>query len=201
MHPLIVPALLLFATLFQRKTQVAEALREGPKPTPPPGGVRPPTRKPAGPARAMPARAAAPVSRNPPLDIQHAPEHPDVLPAPPHEQAAVDAAMAQVVKEHQAIRTDPYAPPAAAPTPMPPAPELTAEQQKQRAAAQKLLKFLIATGRFGTLAHDIKSKKDRPAEIKEAQRVLRVAPDGIVGPKTRAAAAAVGVALPDRPEH
>lgn len=205
MHALIIPALLLLASLSQRRSQVAEALREGPKPTPPPGGLRPARAKPRPThhARAMPARDAAPVSRKPPLDVQHVQEHPDVLPAPPQEQAAVDAAMAQVVKEHHAIRTDPYAPPQASPKPAPPMPmpppELTAEQQKQRAAAQKLLAFLIKTGRFGTLAHDTKSKKDRPAEIKEAQRVLRVSPDGIVGPKTRAAAAAVGVALPERP--
>jgi hypothetical protein len=174
----------------------------------------------------MPARAAAPASHKPPLDVQHAPEHPDVLPAPPHDQAAVDATMAQVIKdlEHKQMNApqptgnataftqavpvpadqlrDPFVPPPnAADEPTAPFVNTFTElQQKQRAAAQKLLKFLIATGRFGTLAHDTKSKKDRPAEIKEAQRVLRVSPDGIVGPQTRAAAAAVGVALPERPK-
>jgi murein L,D-transpeptidase YcbB/YkuD len=71
--------------------------------------------------------------------------------------------------------------------------------EKKRAAAQKLLAFLIKTGRFGTMAHDTKHKKDRPNEIKVAQRALGVEPDGIVGPQTTAAAAAVGVALPPRP--
>ena len=102
------------------------------------------------------------------------------------------------------VLRDPFVPPSAAKLAEPEptfASSRSDMQAKQKAAAQKLLTFLIRTGRFGTLAHDTKSKKDRPVEIKEAQRVLGVVPDGIVGPKTRAAAAAVGVALPERPKN
>ena len=223
MHPLLVPAMLLLASLSQNK-------KEGPRPLSPPGGAPKPRqpraqaqRRPAATDRPMPAAQAQPAK--PKVQIKHEPEHPDVLPAAPEDRAAVDAAMADMIKRleqqqlpqptgNATIRNqnvpvpadqlrDPFASrPAVVAEPEPPSPvmTLTEMEQKQRAAAQKLLAFLIKTGRFGTLAHDKKSKRDRPAEIIEAQRVLRVTPDGIVGPKTRAAAAAVGVALPERPK-
>lgn len=61
-----------------------------------------------------------------------------------------------------------------------------------KTAALQLLAWLKATRRFG-------GGSDRPIEVKELQEDLGVAPDGIVGPKTRAAAAAVGVNLPRSP--
>jgi murein L,D-transpeptidase YcbB/YkuD len=173
----------------------------------------------------MPAAQAAPAKRarvsvgpariKPPLTVTHAPEHPNVIPAPPEAQAAVDAAMSQVVRDLQtselpqpsstrapadALR-DPFTPPTAAKLSEAEPKFATSTSQlvaMQTAAAKKLLAFLIKTGRFGTLAHD-PGPKDRPREIKEAQAALGVTQDGIVGPKTRAAAAAVGVAIPQRP--
>lgn len=56
-------------------------------------------------------------------------------------------------------------------------------------AAQRLAVFLTRTNRFG-------SKVDHPEEIKTAQRDLKVAADGVVGPKTRAAAKKAGTVLP-----
>lgn len=56
-------------------------------------------------------------------------------------------------------------------------------------AATSLRDFLARTGRFGTL-------KDRPEEVRAAQRDLGVKVDGIVGPVTRAAAKKAGVTLP-----
>jgi peptidoglycan hydrolase-like protein with peptidoglycan-binding domain len=58
-------------------------------------------------------------------------------------------------------------------------------------AATALLAFLQQTHRFG-------SKTDHPAETMAAQRDLGLAADGIVGPKTRAAAARLGVTLPTK---
>lgn len=74
-------------------------------------------------------------------------------------------------------------------------PPLTATLPSGRSpktAALQLLAWLKATRRFG-------GGSDRPNEIKDAQTDLGVKPDGIVGPKTRAAAAAVGVDLPRSP--
>lgn len=56
-------------------------------------------------------------------------------------------------------------------------------------AARDLAEFLRRTHRFG-------SKTDRPAEVQTAQRDLGVPADGIVGPRTRAAAKRAGVTLP-----
>jgi hypothetical protein len=107
-------------------------------------------------------------------------EHPDVLPASKApEQAAVDAVMTQVIRENH-----PMPPPAAVPT----APVVPGGRTPKD-AAKALQKFLLKTGRFGTL-------KDRPQEVILAQRDLGVAADGIVGKRTRAAAAKQGVALP-----
>ena len=60
------------------------------------------------------------------------------------------------------------------------------------AAAQALAAYLIGGGKFGT--------RDFPsAKVAEAQRVLMVADDGIVGPITRSAAMQFGVRIPYRP--
>jgi peptidoglycan hydrolase-like protein with peptidoglycan-binding domain len=61
-----------------------------------------------------------------------------------------------------------------------------------QAAALQLLAWLQATRRFG-------SSSDRPAEVRSAQEDLGITADGIVGPQTRARAAAVGVELPRSP--
>jgi len=219
-HPLLVPALLMFAALSQRKgeAQPQAATKPGtrtrpsaarPRAAPPPTAAQ--ARQPMPAARAMPAKHK-PSKQTQTQTITHEPEHPNVIPAPPQAQAAVDAAMSQVVKD---MSTPPATPaqqamrriidakvaemhPTPPPTPMPPPQE---PDPKKRAAAQQLLAFLIKTGRFGTLAHDTKHKKDRPKEIKAAQLALGVSPDGIVGPETTAAAEAVGVALPPRPAN
>jgi hypothetical protein len=125
--------------------------------------------------------AAAPVAAKQPIII----DHPDAGPGDDAgKQAAVDAAVSH------AIRADEARPAPQAPMPLPaPAPAGARDPKK---AAGDLQQFLIKTGRFG-------SKKDRPAEVIAAQRDLGVKPDGIVGPKTRAAAAKAGVALPPMP--
>ena len=73
-------------------------------------------------------------------------------------------------------------------------PPLTYDTAEQ--AAKALDSFLKRTGRFGW-------DKDRPPEIRAAQRGMgmpRSAQDGIVGPKTRLRAVALGVTLPPRPD-
>jgi len=212
-HPLLVPALLMFAALSQRKgeAQPQAATKPGtrtrpsaarPRAAPPPTAAQ--ARQPMPAARAMPAKHK-PSKPTQTQTITHEPEHPNVIPAPPQAQAAVDAAMSQVVKDMRVAQETSTSPATSTPTPMPPPQEhvevgpAVVFDEKKRAAAQKLLAFLIKTGRFGTMAHDTKHKKDRPNEIKVAQRALGVEPDGIVGPQTTAAAAAVGVALPPRP--
>lgn len=73
-------------------------------------------------------------------------------------------------------------------------PPLTYDTAEQ--AAKALAAFVQRTGRFG---HD----KDRPPEIRAAQRGMgmpRREQDGIVGPKTRLRAVALGVTLPARPD-
>ena len=142
------------------------------------------------------------------------------------QQAALDAVIKQAVKDHViAIETTPesaaqkqhliqdghaIAEPAG-PTPNPPpgasvnelavpasmlSPPSTAiapgASPAAKTAALQLMTFLLATRRFG-------STKDKPAEIRAAQKALGVTADGIVGPKTRAASAAVGVELPRSP--
>lgn len=174
---LLVPGLLLLAASMARATGSGG----GPKPTPPPGastllrGRTLRTPRVATPAakvvqvvkasdviKAVKKKRAAAEKPKPVAPPVVQIEHPDVIPANrAPEQAAVDATMTQVVRED------------------------AAKQQ----AAKDLLKFLLRTGRFGTL-------KDRPAEVKAAQLALGVQPDGIVGPRTRAAARKQGVALP-----
>ncbi|HKT94684.1 MAG TPA: hypothetical protein VJS18_21170, partial [Paraburkholderia sp.] len=118
-------------------------------------------------------------------------------------QAAVDAAVSQVVRDERAQKAMATTPPAPAPAPAPiitpppaPAPKETTipdvQPRTPSEAASALLGFLIKTGRFGI-------PTDRPKEVYDAQRDLGVKPDGIVGPLTRAAAKKVGVALPPRP--
>lgn len=171
MHPLLIPLGLLAASLFaKRAPAAAPAARTGPRPTPPPGGVVRPIRAAPAPARPIASHKAIrtdPYAPAPKLTI----EHPQVMPAEAERQAAVDATMAQVIRDH-------HEPPAGDP--------------KKKAAANALLQFLIKTGRFG-------GGKDKPAEVKAAQRDLGVKPDGIVGPKTRTAALNQGVALPPKP--
>lgn len=170
MHPLIPIALLVLGAYSQRKQQQAAP--------PAPAAPRAVPRQPPPPA----ARKAA----KPPA----ATGHPDVMPAPASAQAAVDAVMQRVVAETLppgAIVQQ--AKPAAAPPPV--APEDPDALARQQTAAKRLLAFLVKTGRFG-------NKADRPNEVRQAQAELNVTPDGIVGPKTRAATKAVGVALPPR---
>lgn len=177
MHPMLIPLALLAASLFAKK-QPAAPSGGGPKPTPPPGGT---IRMPSGPVQTKPPQpsnvrpiTAKPIRTDPyPPQPQITIEHPNVIPAEAHAQAAVDATMHQVIREHEAAS-------------QPPA------DSKAKAAANALLQFLIKTGRFG-------GGKDKPAEVKAAQRDLGVKPDGIVGPKTRTAALNQGVALPPKP--
>lgn len=187
MHPLVIPlGLLLLGSLRKGAANGGS----GPQPTPPPGGTLWEHAAPPAPggtplarvlrkqlaAKVQAAKPAAPVAQ--PIII----DHPDAGPGDDAgKQAAVDAAVSH------AIRADEARPVPQAPMPLPaPAPAGTRDPKQ---AAGELQQFLIKTGRFG-------SKKDRPAEVVAAQRDLGVKPDGIVGPKTRAAAAKVGVALP-----
>jgi peptidoglycan hydrolase-like protein with peptidoglycan-binding domain len=172
MHPLLIPLALLAASLFaSKKVAPPVAARSGgPKPTPPPGGnVRAIRPNPIAAHKAIRTDPYAPPARAPAPQVQI--EHPNVIPAEASQQAAVDAAMTQVIRDSQ---------------------QQAAPDAKKKAAANALLQFLIKTGRFG-------GGKDRPNEVKAAQRDLGVKPDGIVGPKTRTAALNQGVALPPKP--
>lgn len=181
MHPLIIPlGLLLLGSL---RGKGAANSGTGPQPTPPPGGPLPPRPRPKldyGPAYAPKPTPRAPDYGKPYAPVPVTIEHPDVTPATQDagKQAAVDAAVSQAIRADDAARR---------PMPLPPPEPEGARTPKQ--AAGELQQFLIKTGRFG-------SKKDRPAEVIAAQRDLGVKPDGIVGPKTRAAARKQGVALP-----
>lgn len=182
MHQLLVPLGLFLWGAFERNKKQNAAPAAAPPAPAIPRAPAAQTRVVIGPAVIDRARAAK-AQRRPtrradnvkvgPVTI----EHPDVIPAPPHDQAAVDAAMTQVIK-------DTVAPKAVAPQPAAAAP-----QRSPKDAAVALQRFLIRTGRFGTL-------KDRPQEVKDAQRDLGVQPDGIVGKRTRLAAKNAGVALP-----
>jgi murein L,D-transpeptidase YcbB/YkuD len=127
--------------------------------------------KPKPPAKPQPKAAVRPVIG--PVVI----DHPDVTPAGQAPlQAAVDAAVTQAIRETPAAPATPAAAPAAA-------------KRTPLQAAKDLKAFLLRTGRHGTL-------KDRPAEVKAAQRDMGLTDDGIVGKRTRAAAQKLGVALP-----
>ena len=174
MHPLVIPLALFLLGLTSSKKPAADS-GGGPKPTPPPGGtpLARVLRKQLA-AKIQTPKPATNAAAKPPIII----DHPDAVPSDDAgKQAAVDAAVSQAIRADEA-RT-------AMPLPAPPAPGSRSPKQ----AAGELQQFLIKTGRFG-------SKKDRPAEVIAAQRDLGVKPDGIVGPKTRAAARKQGVALP-----
>jgi hypothetical protein len=69
---------------------------------------------------------------------------------------------------------------------------VVATPEDPKSAAQALQKYLVGGGKFGTAQY--------PSEVvANAQRVLQVADDGILGPQTRAAARKYGVVLPPRP--
>lgn len=197
MHPLLVPALLMLAALNQKRGEVKQELRNIPTPMPPPqprpqpsaahlrvGPAKILAPKPKH-ARAMPAKQAAPAHS---LNVEHAPEHPHVIPAPPEAQAAVDAAMSKVVAEMKQGTTP-------APSPSQPVVPGT-DEDDAHAAAKELLAFIIRTQKFGT-------EKERPPEIIALQKrmgmVLEAREAGIVGPKTRARARDLGVAIPKSP--
>lgn len=185
MYQLIVPAILLVAALSQRKGSTPAQAAPAPQPRaralrPQPRAAQPTAAAPVAVRRIKRKRSKgfrvpvlAPAPAPPPggAPARVTVEHPEVLPVGVHtaDQAAVDAAVSQALRD--------------APNPD------TAERERQAQAARDLTRFLIRTGRFGTL-------KDRPQEVIAAQTALGVKPDGIVGPRTRAAAAAVGVALP-----
>lgn len=222
MHALLIPAFLLLASLSQRKTASPSA---APKPLSPPGGAPrarvQATRRPTD-RRAMPASQAAPARRT---EVQHAPEHPDVIPAPPEAQAAVDAAMADLVKkleqrEMQApqptgpgtssvsrtpynvpapasVLRDPFVPtPPTEADPIRPATSVTDMLAMQKQAAKDLLAYVLKTRNFGT-------EKQRPPEIVRLQQQMGMQLEpreaGILGPKTRARAKELGVAIPRSP--
>ena len=173
MH-LLLPLGLLLLAAWDSKKQPAAAARPAPQPPTP---RRPPQPKP------QPSAAAKP---KPKITI----DHPNVVPGREHEQAAVDAAVSQAIRDMPPPAPAPAAQPGPVPTP-PPAPVDAEVVRTPKEAAQGLLKFLIDTGRFGTKTNPV-------PEVAEAQRNLGVKADGIVGPKTRAAAKAQGVALPPR---
>ena len=108
-------------------------------------------------------------------------------------QAAVNAAVATAVREEISRNAGPGVPASVIePPPMPETSTAAAPAEVVRSpmqAAKDLASFLKKTGRFG-------SSRDRPAEVRAAQRDLKVTDDGIVGPKTRTAAQRAGVTLP-----
>ena len=177
MHPLLIPLALLCLGLTRKS---AAAPSGGPKPTPPPGGNTEARAKlkqlVVAEVRKRAAAAGKPITAQP---IRSDPypavtvDHPNVIPSEASQQAAVDAAVSHAIREDTAQPT-------------------AAPDTAKKDAAQKLLLFLVKTGRFG-------GGKDKPAEIKAAQKALGVKPDGIVGPKTRTAALNQGVALPPKP--
>lgn len=190
MNPLFIPIGLLLLTSLTRRG-AAEA-GPGPAPTPPPGGTTP--QRARAPQRTAATRAAdqrvkqvlkQKATPKPAVTI----EHPDVIPAShAPERAAVDAAVSQAIRDSGHPMPTPIPAAQAAPQPSA-APQASGRSPKD--AAKALQAFLLKTGRFGS-----NSKTDRPQEVKDAQRDLGVVPDGIVGPKTRAAAKRQGVALP-----
>jgi hypothetical protein len=102
-------------------------------------------------------------------------------------QAAVHAAVSDAIRQEIARNAgQPLPASIVSAPPQAPAAEVV---RSPRQAALDLATFLRQTGRFGTL-------KDRPAQTKAAQRDLGVTDDGIVGPRTRAAAQKVGITLP-----
>lgn len=193
MHALVL-GLLILAALSQRSGAAASSSSSAP-PRPKP--------RPAGPPR--PLRRTAPKPKPPPVTVVH----PADAGTDPAAQAAVDAAVSQAIRDAGAKPPPPSSPassPSSASIVSPPPSRLqqlptllapitvTADPDmhaRKEAAAKALLAFLIKTGRFG-------SKADRPNEVRAAQAELGVTVDGIVGPATRNAAKAVGVALPPR---
>lgn len=157
------------------------------------------------PARGRTSSASSPSSAQPPTKLTI--EHPADSGASAEEQAAIDAAVSEAIRQStrqpidatvvapQAPANPEYAlpgPPSSSAHVPPPFPSSSASSSAGAGpAAQKLLAFLIRTGRFG-------SAKDRPEEVREAQRAFGVKDDGIVGPSTRTAAKRAGVALPPR---
>lgn len=186
MNPLLVPVGLLLLGLMQQRGSPQQQPRQGPQPTPPPGASIARRRRPARPVLVRKGKAitAQPLRGDPfpapkPAPVTVINDTTPVPAAQAPEQAAVDAAMAQVVRD--TLTPKPAPPPAAAPA--------AARKRSPKDAAKALLRFVLDTGRFG-------SKQDRPQQIRDAQRDMGLPADGIIGPKTRAAAAKHGVALP-----
>lgn len=175
MHPFALPILLLALGLGSTRSAAAAAPK--PKPAPPPPAPKPKP-KPAQPIRTDPyappkpkpqPKAAAP---SPPLTEEQA-----------SQRAAVNAVVSQVVKEMTAS-------PAKAQAQEPPRVVIDVPRRSGKDAAEYLAEFLGRTHRYG-------SKKKPVQEVKDAQRDMgSLAIDGIVGPKTRARAAQLGVKLP-----
>ena len=140
------------------------------------------------PAAAKPA-AAKPAAKKPAAKKPAAPTSARPSSAPKTEsdgaaQAAVNAAVSDAIRQEIARNAGQPLPAAVVSTPAP-----AEVVRSPRQAALDLATFLRQTGRFGTL-------KDRPEQTKSAQRDLGVTDDGIVGPRTRAAAQKVGITLP-----
>lgn len=108
------------------------------------------------------------------------------------DRAAVNAVVSDVVKTTTAPATvTTTAPATALPVAVAPSSPAAPPKRSPKDAAQALRSFLLRTKRFG-------SRTDRPQQVRDAQRDLGVEPDGIVGPKTRAAARAAGSILPPK---
>lgn len=190
----ILTVVALGLVFFGLRAEAAQAAQQPAAPPPKPKPLRPSTaavRKPAaGSGKTMPASAAKPHAAAKPTP---GPVTSTVTAASP-EQAAVDAVVkASIVpkgfKDGLRYNTEPVQHAAEnSVSPATAAPSIRTPKQ----AAQALRSFLLLSKRFGTVA-------DRPQQTKDAQREMGVEPDGIVGPKTRAAAKALGVELPPKP--
>lgn len=174
------PMLLMFLAASSRTSSSSSAAATTPKPSG--SAVR---AKPAAAVKPKPA-ATKPASK--------APAKPAVKPPATAEEAAAQAAVNAVIVDAIKRQVDTgVAMAQAAPAPAPAAkPALTIDVPKRSPAdaAAALRDFLRRTRKYG-------SKKAPVPEVKAAQADMgSLTVDGIVGPKTRARAKALGVTLP-----
>ena len=173
-------ALLLLSSLGGNQTTPPTAAPKQPKPQPP---TQP---KANAAARAAGKKARATIFARDQQAAANAPKPRTEQEAAA--QAAVDATVAKMVRELSTPSKAAAQPPAA--TPAKPVIEIDVPKRNAADAAVALRDYLKRTRKFG-------SKKNPAPEVKAAQADMGgLTVDGIVGPKTRARAKALGVTLP-----